>query len=109
MPSRTGKSSSCDVEPIAHIGQKPIAIAAKRRLEPFAEMQAAEDFVVGRQANDPQPPNAAERLRFADLAALVEVGPRNPAGALAGDGVGQDRDDRAEPLAVELVALLSRK
>ena len=71
-------------------------------------MQAHQHLVVGRQADDPQPPHAAERLRLADLAALVDVGPGDSAGALAGDGIGQDRDDGAEILAVEFVERLLR-
>src|ERR1700733_9891545 len=69
----------------------------------FAEMQPGLHLVVARQANDPQSPSPAERFRLADLAALMDVSPGDPAGALAGERVGQNADNRAEPLAVEFV------
>ena len=106
MPARTGNALQLRrraSRPHRAEAHPQVDIADSADSIPSQICSPSQHLVVGRQADDPQPSDAAERLRLADLAALVDVGPGDPAGALAGDRIGQDRDDGAEPLAVEFV------
>ena len=107
MPLRTGNFASCVVEPAAHIGQKFIRgsdMPDNAVSIPSEMCSPPRTSSSGDRRTIPSCVHAAERLRLADLgAAVVKVSPGDSAGALAGDRVRQNRDDGAEPLAVEFV------
>src|ERR1700722_7364100 len=70
-------------------------------------MQASEHVFVWREADNPG--RRAECLRLADLASFVEVGPGDRARGLCRDRVCHDTDNRAEPLAVQGMALFAKQ
>ena len=106
MPARTGKASIVAVEPKAHIGTKLIIIADNADSSPSQPCRPVPTSSSGVRRMIPSRPTPPSDIARQTLRAVVEVGSGDSAGALAGDRIGQNRDDRAEPLAVEFVAVL---